>query len=283
MALETIDYEGEKLYSAKYDRIFKAEFGGDSEGLELLASFLSCILDVGVAAENIVVDNSEVAADSKDDKQIRLDFIVTLADGSVVNIEMQVGNKRDMGKRSLYNLSRLMARQIGRQDEYKKLCPVIAINILDFDYLERLDSYHNRFRMKEVERNVEMSDAEYFEVNYIELPKLPEDAGDSMKELWVKFLSAKTEEDLKMLAMKKSIFRTAVSRLLRINASKRIRNAMERRDKRIRDYVSELGEQFDNGVEKAKNESAKKMKEKGCDSAFITEITGLSAEQIEQL
>jgi hypothetical protein len=36
-------------------------------------------------------------------------------------------------------------------------------------------------------------------------------------------------------------------------------------------------------MEKGMAKAAKKMKAKGCDNAFIAEITGLSVEQIERL
>jgi hypothetical protein len=68
-------------------------------------------------------------------------------------------------------------------------------------------------RMKNVITGAEMPGAEIFEIQFIDLPKFPKNAGNSMKELWIKFLTAKTEKDLEMLTKENPVMASAVDRL----------------------------------------------------------------------
>ena len=317
MALITFMYKGKKVFSPKYDDIFKAVFLGRDK--TLLASLLSSILNMAIEAKGIVVINSELPGENKEDKSVFLDLLVRLVDGSYVNVEMQVRNERDMGKRSIYNLSQVNSRQLKKKGKYHDLRPVIAINILDFDYIADSGDYQNRFRMKNVKTNAEMPDAEYLEIIFIELSKLPENAGGGMREQWIKFLSVKTGKELEMLAKQSPVMEKAKNRLVRVSASQRILFAMDKAEKHERDRISFFAAEkedaraegmaegraegmaegmaegraegmaegvakgMEKGIAEAKAEDAKKMIAKGCDNAFIAEITGLSVEQIERL
>jgi predicted transposase/invertase (TIGR01784 family) len=82
-----------------------------------------------------------------------------------------------MGERSLHQLSRINSESIEKGEVAADICPVIAINILDYDYINDGDGYHNRYRMKNVVTNAEMPGAEIFEVQFIDLPKFPKKCG----------------------------------------------------------------------------------------------------------
>jgi predicted transposase/invertase (TIGR01784 family) len=86
---------------------------------------------------------------------------------------------------------------------------------------------------------------------------LPENAGSGMREQWIKFLSVKTGKELDMIEKANYDYNSGMAR------------------------SRSLG--MEEGIAEAKAEDAKKMKAKGCDNAFIAEITGLSVEQIERL
>jgi predicted transposase/invertase (TIGR01784 family) len=112
-----------------------------------------------------------------------------------------------------------------------------------------------------------------------------------MREQWIKFLSVKTGKELEMLAKQSPVMEKAKNRLVRVSASQRILFAMDKAEKHERDRISfseaekedARAEGMAEGIAEARAEDARKMKAKGCDNAFIAEITGLSAEQIERL
>jgi len=237
---DTIPYENEMLFSPTYDALFKGIFVSPGD-YGLLASLLSSALKLDIKADGIKVDNTELTKDNILDKGVRLDLKVTLGDGSIINVEMQIDNEYNIAKRSVYNISRIMAGQVKVSENYEDICPVIAINILDFNYIKGSKKFHNRYRMKNTETSSEMPDAEIFEINFVELPKLPKNLSDDMFELWLKFLDAKTEEDLKMLIAKEpTIFGVAVNKLRKLSASEEIRERMRKEEKARMDRVSAL-------------------------------------------
>ena len=232
MALQKIYYRGNELYSPKYDRVFKAMF--ISSDLTRLAEFMSCILSLDIKADGIAVKSPVLSDEHKDGKLVCLDLKVVLADKSIINVEIQVNDEKNMGKRSIYNASLLMDEQLKSGEDYVNICPVITINILDYSFLDNHD-YHNRFRLKNIKTNEEMPDANVFEINFIELPKLPKKTGNDKKLLWLKFLSAKTEEDLDMVVAQDPKYEPVVEKLISVNANEELREYMLLQEKIERD------------------------------------------------
>ena len=310
MALLKFKYRGQEVFCPMYDRVFKALF--DDGKLVLLASFLSSILGMDIKAEELTVRNSEMPVTTQDGKLVRLDFRIMLIDGSVVNIEMQVDDEHDMGKRSLYSLAKLMPDRLKVSGEYKNIRPVIAINILDFNFIPDSNDYINRYRMKNLKTNAEMPNAEAQEIIFIELKKLPKTAG-SMGEWWLKFLTVKSGKELDMIATQSPVLEMARERLVGISADEKLKYEMDMIEKANYDYnsrmarlerlemeaIEKIAKSREEGMEKGRaegrtegrtegraegiTENAKKMKTKGFDNALIAEITGLSLKQIERL
>jgi predicted transposase/invertase (TIGR01784 family) len=192
---------------------------------------------------------------------------------------MQAWVDCDMGKRTLHSLSRLMAGQLKRGRKAEAISPVIAINVLDFNYIRGGIGFHNRYRMKNVLTDVEMPDAEVFEVHFVELRKLPRDAGSCMKELWVKFLSAKSEEDLIMLTTQSPVLKKAVNKLVKFSSSdeRRYIEDMIIKDKlRMASFEKGVREEaMKKGMKEGMKEVARAMKADGLDDVFIAKYTGL--------
>ena len=82
-----------------------------------------------------ILENQSFAADVISGKSCVLDVLAVLADGTKVNIEVQLSNQGNMDRRSLYYWSKVYFESIGEGHDYSKLPNVIAINILDFDFL----------------------------------------------------------------------------------------------------------------------------------------------------
>lgn len=87
----------------------------------------------------------------------------------------------------------------------------------------------------------------------------------------------------------------AVAKAQYANANSRLRRLLESREKEKRDEINRRLEAWEEGKAegemegegkgeaKGRREVARKMKEKGFDTGTITEITGLSEEEIEKL
>ena len=232
--LKRIIYKGKELLPARRDLVFKALFAGDGD-LELLASLLSSILELDIVAEDVIVTNSEMPAIYEAGKLSRLDIRAKLSDGEHINVEIQIRNEYNMEKRSLFHLSKLYIGQLSKGMDFEELGPAIAINILDFSYLP-FEEFHNKYRMKNTKHNHELT--EVFEINFIELPKVPKKNCANLKEQWMLFLSAETEEVLEMLVSESPVFEKAVSKLLYVSADEKLRYELDMREKAELDYNS---------------------------------------------
>jgi len=287
----TIPYENEVLFSPTYDALFKGIFLGTGD-YSLLASLLSSILKLDIKANGIKVDDSALPKDNVRDRGVRLDLKVTLKGGHIINVEMQIDNEYNMAKRSIVNASKIIAGQVKVSEDYDKVCPVIVINILNFNYIKGSKRFHNRYRLKNIANDSEMPDAEIFDINFVELPKLPKSLGNDKFVWWMKFLSAETEEDLKMVIAKEpEIFGIAVNKLKKLSANEKIRERIYQEEKDRMDRVSALAksrregkkEGMKEGIKEGKIKDAIKMKAKGFNDDLIAEITELSINEIRKL
>lgn len=242
--MKRIPYKGKELLPAKYDLVFKALFADDGD-LELLASLLSSILDLDILPEDVIITNVELSPTHEAGKLSKLDIRAKLSDGRQINIEIQLRNQYNMEKRSLFHLSKLYAGQLSEGMAFEEICPTIAINILDFNYLP-LKDFHNKYRMKNTQHDHELTDV--FEINFIELPKAPKKDCNNLKELWMLFLSAETEEVLNMLSNESPVLEKAVKKLLYVSADEKLRYELDMREKAELDYWSAMKTNYIKGL-----------------------------------
>jgi predicted transposase/invertase (TIGR01784 family) len=91
-----------------------------------------------------IVENKELPVDFLGGKASKLDVRAVLADGTRVNIEIQLKNEYNMEKRSLRYWAQKYTKGIVEGQDYIDLPPVIVINILVFGYIP-LDDFHTSF------------------------------------------------------------------------------------------------------------------------------------------
>jgi len=82
-------------------------------------------------------------------KSCSLDVRAVLSDGTRVNIEVQVKDKRNMDRRTLFYWSKMYTETLNEGEDYARLPDTIAINILGYDF-PRGGGVHTRFRLREV-------------------------------------------------------------------------------------------------------------------------------------
>jgi predicted transposase/invertase (TIGR01784 family) len=174
---------------------------------------------------------------------------------------------------------------------------VIQINILDFILFENSDQFVSSYQLREKEsRNILTED---FQMIYLELPKFRKNKFEelsSKEDYWIYLLKnmSNLTEDEKMKVMnklpdiKKSLY------VLELYASDPERRRMaEERLRNDENYAYELAAHYEDGeakgIEKglaegefkAKLETARKMRIKGFSDLEISEITGLSDEEMK--
>lgn len=80
-------------------------------------------------------------------KQGILDIQLELNDATKINIEMQLKQKRDWDKRSVFYLAKMFTSDLRRGENYKNAKKCIAITILDFNIIENRQ-YHNKYMLR---------------------------------------------------------------------------------------------------------------------------------------
>ena len=189
----------------------------------------------------------ELAPEQISGRLARLDIRIKTKDNRHINVEIQLHDEKNMDRRSIFHLSKLYTQQMTKGMKFNDLGPAIAINILDFEYFPYTE-YHNVYRLKNRRTNDELT--EVFEISFIELPKVNKGKGDETKDLWMKFLSAESEEDLEMLTKQSPVLEQAVKKLVYVSADELVRYEMELREKAELDYQSAMAQHFDDGAEK---------------------------------
>lgn len=240
----------EKL-SLKNDYVFKRIFS--KEGYEeYLKEFLSDLLKLDI--KEIKIEHDVVLEKNlRDEKVGILDIKATLNENTIVDIEMQMVNEHNIIKRSLFYAGKMIAEQLKLGEMYKKLKPVIVIFIMDFNYF-----------------NFD----EYITESKIVLEK---------------------QEELKKVMSENNLVKKANKELEYLSGDEEARRMAELRLKYKREMASmkndgieigmEIGKKqgIKEGQKRKQNEIAKKMIKKGIEIDIISEITGFSKQELNDL
>lgn len=306
------------LMDLKIDFAFKHLFGSE-RNKQLTIVFLNAILNWTGSnkIKEITFINHEVGGEYKEDKQSRLDIVVKTEKEDIINIEIQLANKNDMFKRTLFYWSRLYNLQLQKGKGYYTLNPTITINICDFTLFKDIAHYHSTYHLYEDKtlQRVQKSD-DVLEIHFIEMNKflkawLMEEL-NPIEDIIVKWLlllvmvdgrKHKVYEDiykvLEELAMKDRNLREAFEAWEELSQDPESIIAYESRVKFMIDEVATLedakyhAEQV--GIEKGIQEGmqkgiqegikviARKMIGKGNSNEEIMELTSLTFEEIQVL
>ena len=215
-------------------------------------------------------------------------------DGIIVIIEIQTYSTKNFFERTLYYWSKNYSSVLKKGEEYPELKPVISINLIDDILFDKSDNrMHTCYLLKEKNTNKILTDHIQMHgfcppLAYVEIPKLDKDA-DIKTELknWILFLKSNKEEDMSQLLKEDTIFEKAINKYNYFTDNKDLLNEYDRREAFLvyqssimRDFKEEGREE---GIKERNYAIAKNLKKSGLDAKFISENTGLSIEEIENL
>ncbi|MBZ4687963.1 MAG: Rpn family recombination-promoting nuclease/putative transposase [Clostridiales bacterium] len=287
--MQTEDYPF--LMDPKIDFAFKQIFAGkQKESKIVLISLLNAILDRKdqEAITDIIYLNPYTDKPYEDAKQSILDIKVKTAEEELIDIEIQIRNIDNYRKRSLYYWSTMYGEQIIEGEAYYELNPCIVINIMDFNLLDETDRYHSIFEIRE--RNLGFQLVSDLEIHYLELRKLAEEVDINnltTLEEWLIFIrdAAKKEkrELIETIRKRNEVIDMAEKILARASADEMARAAYQQRRKWYLDKVSSEKYLLMKGREEGREEVAKAALRKEMPIEIISEITGLTIEDIKKL
>ncbi len=300
----------------RVDFAFKKLFGSE-ENKDILISLINAIVSEKDQVIDLELLNPYNAKNYKNDKLSILDIKAKDSNNHWFNIEMQVADQQWYDKRALYYWSKIYDGQIHSGINYDVLTKTISINILNFNCLIE-ENYHNVYHILNDETYSLLSDD--LEIHFIELEKYDEKLV-SILDRWVNFLKKAEYYSQKYMPEEltdEPTIKRALDVLETINFSDDERESYEARLKFLRDEANivktaenkarikghEEGheEGLKEGLKEGRKEGLKEGLEEGMkegkqesrieiaknlllmlDDSKISEITGLSTDQIQKL
>ena len=201
-----------KRYNPMNDVLFKFIFGRD-ERKNITIDLLNAILNrTGKQAiKDIQFKNSELVPYYEGDKLTRLDIFCITEDETKIDVEVQLINKKDMERRSLFYWSQMYLMGLNKGDDYITLNPAITINILGHKIFPN-EPLHSMYCIYNIETGRRLN--EDMELHFLEVPKFQKKPIGEMTrmERWLAYFSNKLNtEEMEELAMSDATIKKAVN------------------------------------------------------------------------
>jgi predicted transposase/invertase (TIGR01784 family) len=259
---------------------------GEKGDEEQLLAFLKAVLK-RTGKDNLksveILEDKDLPAEIAGGKSGKLDVLAKLADGSKVNIEVQLENQHNMEKRSLDYWARNYIKGIGKGQDYIELPTVIGINILGFSYIP-LDDFHTSFHICEDHRkDYQLTGA--LELHFLDMVKFrrlkEKDILNDPLHRWLVYFDENSPQKLieEVLSMDPAI-RKVQNAIDLIQGDEASFRAYLRYEKAERDEISRVnGARREDRIAVTKN-----LKDMGVlTPEQISAATGLSLDEIERL
>jgi predicted transposase/invertase (TIGR01784 family) len=249
------------------------------------------------------------------DKTAILDVRARTRAGELVNIEVQLRNPGNMDRRSLFYWSREFSRGMEAGQDYRETPNVIAINIVNYEFMGEAPAFHLCFHIwEDTYRELLLTDA--LEIHFIDMVKFrrvrEKDIRNDPLQRWLAWLDKESPAGLVEEALKMdTAIRKAEEKMAYVSGDKEALRAYQMREMALSDWTSGLNhareEGIQEGMQKGKREGiqegmqkgiqegkregmqegmrkvALKMKKRGISVDQIAEDTGLSVEEIGQI
>ena len=175
------------------DYVFKKIFGDPNNLYDILADFLKAVITdlQDQELEKIVLRDTHVLPNIQDDKFGILDVMVELRSGKLIDIEIQVIDRKDMEQRTCFYLSHLVSSQLSSGERYRSIKPSIAIIITKYNWIKDSENYHNTYKFYDKENNSSFGDT--MTIHTVELTKLKDNDIKTSLYNWIKFFNSKSK------------------------------------------------------------------------------------------
>ena len=281
----------------KSDIVFKRIFAHKGNE-EFLIQFLSALLKVNITSIDIMHD-IHLEKDIEEDKLGILDVRAIIDKKEIVNIEIQIKDLKNIVQRSTFYASKIVSNQLVQAEQYQNIKPVIAICILDYEFLPYEDYINDTKTVLSNHRDYEINP--YVKYIYIELPKFRKSVKkyDDIISQWLTFIDGVNSRGLEEAMEKNEKVRKAQEELEYLEGDEAFKRKVELKEKYEKDMNSAIHYGREEGMKKGlqeglqkglqegktseKKDIAKKMLEIGMDIEQIMKITDLSKEEIEKL
>ena len=294
-----------KYLNPKADLTFKLVFG---EHKDLTMSFLNALLPLAEDAPitSIEYEMPEMVPEKDGGKNSVVDVRCTDARDRHFIVEMQMNWHEEFKKRIIMNTSKAIMKQVGTAEVFTKIQPVYSLNLLnDERFQPDTDDFYHDYAILNVDHPERSLD--YLRFVFVELPKFkPRNVLEKkMAVLWLRFLTEINEntDEVPAELMENEQIRKALAIVEKSAMTEGQLYYYERFwDQVNREHVLAEANFNDGilkgraegeakgraegeaeGIRKERLENARKMKQLNIDISTISQVTGLTAKEIEAI
>ena len=230
----------------------------------------------------------------------RLDVKCITQNGTVVIIEIQLQGNSRFPERILYYWASNYSKLLKHGEKYDALTPVISINMLDFNLDDR-NNVHSCYMIYDTSNKKLLTD--HLQIHIIELKKFKSNLIKYDLNCWLTFFTMKDKDDkeaiMSELVKEKPIMEEVQRKYSNFIKNRLMMNEYDKRQAYLYGNQIMLEEERKLGIEEGfkkgiadgieqgeKNKSiliAKGMKNKNMDILLISELTGLTVDEINKL
>ena len=268
---------------------------------DILENIVNCVLiDSGFEeVYNLEIINPHNLPENINLKESVLDVKAITKDNKKIIIEIQLSGNIDFVKRIYYYIAKNIVSELNENESYDIISQVISINFVNFN----MDFYdegkaHRCFKLIDTQNhNVSL---DIIQMHIIEIPRfikiLYNSNTDDIKKnkilSWIEFFTVKDLEEVKdKLKEVNSIMPKVIDKYERFISSKEEMEVYNARDAFLygqtimlkKEREEGIKEGIEKGIEKEKYSLAINMKNKNMDINLISELTGLSIEEVKKL
>ena len=285
--METINnHEPFQRFNPLNDYLFFKVMGEKGDEPQLLG-FLNAVL--GRSGKNPIEsveikENKTFVKAILEGKSCILDVLAILHNGTKVNIEVQLSNRYNMERRSLFYWSKVYFDSLNSGQDYRELPNVIAINIVDFDFPPE-GGVHTCFHLREAtDPSLILSPVlEIHFVNMVKWRRGEKDLNDPLNRWLAWFDKESPPELVAEVASMDSAIMAANERQHFVIMDEDEYDEYWMQRKMEHDRISSLNGARMEGHAEEKLEIARNALTEGATPEFVRKITGLDIETINGL
>ena len=283
--IEELEKEG-KVLAGINDPIFKSLFL-EEENKGVLAHIISEILNLNkdYVYNNIIYKPTELPKENYFEKGKETDLIVEV-EGRIINLEMNYKLTRGTKIKNGSYIRKIINNNLFKGEKYENAKLVVQIN---FDYINDFDKEDERvviaFQLRD-EENRYILEENY--VNYhINMEKVREKYYNKEKltklEKIIMMLQLDNKEELKKLALKDSELIGMEKKIEDMSKDPNLVYFYDKEKTMQMVHDIDVADAFENGSKQKEIDIAKNMLNKKMELRLISEITGLSLDELENL
>ena len=283
------NYRSIKYFNTLNDYFVRYLFSDKGSEAILLDFINSTMLDAGMKTfRSVEILTPFNYKENYENKETITDVKCITQNGSVVIIEIQLQGNSRFPERILYYWASNYSKLLKQGEKYDALTPVISINLLNFN-LDDSNNIHSCYMIYDTINQRLLTD--HLQIHIIELKKFNNNLLKPDLNCWLKFFTMKEKDNREVimseLVKEKPVMEEVQKRYNNFIKDRLMMNEYDKREAYLYGNQIMLEEERRLGIEEGeKNKAvsiARNFKKAGIDIKIISENTGLSIEEVENL